>query len=103
MDALSLFKVAATTWLLSEHLSPLNLTASGVAEVIDLAGGVTYSFSCVPPIASVPIGKPSETHRIAQRAPIPGYILVKTQSLRFETDLPIPDPKWRYQFVFRKV
>lgn len=101
MDALSAFRAAATAWLICEQLAPLNLRVSGVAELTDLAGDVTYSLSCIPPINSTFSASPNEVHKVAQRAPLPGYILTKTQTSRFETDLPIPDPRWRYQFTFR--
>lgn len=102
MDPLALFRVATATWILTDQLALLNLSSSGAAEVTDLAGGVTYSLSCIPPAGSEPPNTPNEVHKVAQRVPLPGYTLVKTQVLRFETDLPIPDPKWRYQFIFRK-
>lgn len=102
MDALALFRIAAATWIVTDQLASLNLTSSGAAEVTDLAGGITYSLSCIPPVGSDRPNTPNEVHKLAQRVPLSGYTLVKTQVLRFETDLPIPDPKWRYQFIFRK-
>lgn len=100
MDQLSLFKAAVVAWLQLSDLASLALKHSGSAEVIDLAGTKTYSTSLIPPIDTPFPANSTCFHKIAQRNPLPGYKLIKTQILRFEADIPLPEPRWRYQVIF---
>lgn len=94
--SLRLFRLAVLS-LLAEH-PDWNLSISGCAKITDLDLSVHYSVSLIP--ASGELLPPTAFPQFTS-IDLPGFTYVKVQTLEFESDLPIPSPKWRVQVLYK--
>lgn len=75
-----------------------NLSISGCAKITELDLSVYYSVSLIPSTNDL---KPPSAFLQFETVPLPGFTYFKVQTLEFDSDILIPQPKWRIQVLYK--